>query len=143
MTTLNHIKTTTPRSWSSIVYWWSFRLLNSWAGRVLLKAPISNEKSGPQQWNLPSKELTGTCKTEYWKSQGWNNVVIAPASDKTTRVILYLHGGSFIFALNDIHWKTTSALATELDAEVIVVPYPLGPANTVYDVRCLWHTLKF
>lgn len=43
--------------------------------------------------------------------------------------ILYIHGGSFIFDIDPLHWQFIAMLAKKLQARVTVPAYPLAPEH--------------
>ena len=43
------------------------------------------------------------------------------------RTVLYLHGGGFVAPLDPFHVRYAAALASELDADVVLPDYPLAP----------------
>lgn len=47
---------------------------------------------------------------------------------------MYFHGGAFTLGVLPWHFKICALLARELNAEVIMVPTPLSPANGIDDV---------
>jgi len=47
---------------------------------------------------------------------------------------MYLHGSAHQFSILPIHWGFVGYLARELDAEVVVVPYPLAPTNIATEI---------
>lgn len=51
------------------------------------------------------------------------------------RTILYVHGGGFYTDITILEWRAVVRLCEGLDAEVVVLPYPLAPNNGVDDVR--------
>lgn len=50
------------------------------------------------------------------------------------RLVLFLHGGGFIYPMSAFHWKFASKLATKLDALVVAQTYTLLPWGGVWDV---------
>lgn len=109
--------------------------MNTRIGKTLVGPRRPPPRTGPQEWKLPAQSLIGDCKASYWESHGWKNVVLTSPSVNTKRVMMWLHGGAFIYPVGDVHWKTCAVLAKDLDAEVVLVPYPLAPANTASTVR--------
>lgn len=116
--------------WYGLYVWLRFRPL-----------PVPAPKKGPQIWNFPPPaKLIRGCHAEQWTSNGWACTILSPSiwrsqpKPSAPRQILYLHGGGFCMAINPLHWQLCSTLANELDAEVILVPYPLAPANGVDEV---------
>lgn len=50
------------------------------------------------------------------------------------RVLLYLHGGSYIAELKQEHWEFVQEIVQETDATVIIPDYPLAPKYGYTDV---------
>lgn len=54
--------------------------------------------------------------------------IISPIEDKDiNKIILYLHGGSYVGALNNEHWNFLSDIVDDTGAIIIVPDYPLTP----------------
>lgn len=127
---LSHVRLE-KRSWQSFILWWALYFL------IKVKDfPRPPPKKGPEVWDFPpSAKLIPGCRVEEWTSQDWTCTVLTPTTSKPlTRQVLYFHGGGFTAAIMSIHFKMCATLARELDAEVIMVPTPLSPANGVDDV---------
>ncbi len=61
-------------------------------------------------------------------------VVTLTPRRSTNTVILYLHGGGWVFPAGRLHWRFIAGLANETGAAVRAALYPLAPANSFRDV---------
>ncbi|MES2798523.1 MAG: alpha/beta hydrolase fold domain-containing protein [Bacteroidota bacterium] len=52
---------------------------------------------------------------------------ITPKSEKSKKVILFLHGGGFVNNLVPFHWKFVEQIVLNTNATIVVVDYPLAP----------------
>jgi monoterpene epsilon-lactone hydrolase len=52
---------------------------------------------------------------------------IIPRSGQTDRVLLYLHGGGFVFGLTPLHLQMGAYLARAMDVRILMVDYRLAP----------------
>jgi len=135
-----------PRtSWKSTQVWWIQRSLSP-IFRLLQPYfwPVPTPPKGPQVWKFPPSagDLNywmrdgEQCVSSQWNdaASGWTMTVISPplnggTTKETKRLIMYLHGSGFQQPISGWHWGYVGYLARELDAEVVVVPYPLAPTN--------------
>lgn len=60
--------------------------------------------------------------------------IIKPKEDKKNKVILYLHGGSYVGELEKYHWNFFKDLMDDSGATIIVPDYPLAPEHTYLEV---------
>lgn len=129
-TSLSHVRLK-KRSWQSFALWWALYFILK--VKDFARPP---PKKGPETWDFPPPaKLTFGCRVEQWTSQDWTCTVLTPLGSKAlTRQILFFHGGGFTAAVMSVHFKMCATLSRELDAEVIMVPTPLSPANGVDDV---------
>lgn len=92
----------------------------------------AGEKSN-QGFNLTQNEVNGTLKTEYrdnMQVHSWNE---NPDKLSNQKVILYLHGGSYLNNPTSYHIDMLKTLSTSLDAKIVLPIYPKAPTYT-YDV---------
>ena len=54
---------------------------------------------------------------------------LTPKNSSTQQVLLYLHGGGFVFGLTPQHLEMGAYLAQKMDARVLMVDYRLAPAH--------------
>ena len=55
-------------------------------------------------------------------------------SNKSNKVILYLHGGSYIGELEKFHWNFFKDVIDETQSTIIIPDYPLAPEHTYAEV---------
>ena len=64
-----------------------------------------------------------------------NIFMISPKEVKNTKkIILYLHGGSYVMELNNKHWNFLSDIVDDTDSTIIIPDYPLTPKYNYKDV---------
>jgi acetyl esterase/lipase len=54
---------------------------------------------------------------------------IVPPGDPNDQVLLYLHGGGFVFGQTPLHLKMAAYLAQKMDTRILMVDYRLAPAD--------------
>ncbi|HEL0798767.1 TPA: alpha/beta hydrolase [Streptococcus equi subsp. zooepidemicus] len=92
----------------------------------------AGEKSN-QGFNLTQNEVNGELKTEHkdnMQVHSWNE---KPNKSSDQKVILYLHGGSYLNNPTSYHIDMLKTLSTSLDAKIVLPIYPKAPTYT-YDV---------
>lgn len=57
-----------------------------------------------------------------------------PKQNVSNKVILYMHGGAYIFNLLKYHWNFIEELLSKTNATIVVPDYPLAPNATATDV---------
>lgn len=68
------------------------------------------------------------------KFMGRDIFVISPEYRKSNKIILYIHGGSYVGELEKYHWTFFKDVINETDATIIAPDYPLTPENTYLKV---------
>lgn len=72
-------------------------------------------------------------------------LTIEPHGTLEHRVLLYVHGGGFVFGSPDTHSAMAANLAQKLGARAILPRYRLAPEytfpNSPDDLRCVWDAL--
>ena len=69
------------------------------------------------------------------KFMGRDIFVISPNEDEAKeKVILYLHGGSYVGELEKYHWNFFKDIINETNSTIIVPDYPLAPEHTYLEV---------
>ena len=127
-------------SFRSRLMWWVTKLI---VPHILKSAPIPAK--GPQVWALPPPCLrkqiaVGTVEITDWHEEksGWHIPVLrsrsASSQNPAPRVVFYFHGGGYHRPLTPTHWGWIAWMSEKLDAEFYVVPYPLAPTNTAFEV---------
>ncbi|KAF8323676.1 alpha/beta-hydrolase [Clavulina sp. PMI_390] len=146
-----------PRtSWQAVNFWWGWRL-RKFIGHMILgifrikfrirrafgKSTAPRRlvlPKGPQVWHFPpdAKLVNRLLESDQervfgqWTNQesGWVMTIVSPPPTTTIRrTILYFHGSGFQMPILPWHWSFVGYLSRWLDAEVAVVPYPLGTNN--------------
>ncbi len=52
---------------------------------------------------------------------------LAPRQKRSEQVVLYLHGGAYIYSLERVHWQVIEQLLIKTGATFVVPDYPLAP----------------
>ena len=78
------------------------------------------------------KELLEIRQEEF---MGRNIFIISPKSgEKTSKTILYLHGGSYMAEANEKHWELFRQIIDDTKTTIIMPDYPLAPKYNYEDV---------
>ncbi|KAF8308877.1 alpha/beta-hydrolase [Clavulina sp. PMI_390] len=138
------------RKWAINIHTYSSRILRLldprrlWGKAPPPPTPWPIAPKGPQVWDFPPPAKSVNRLLEpgqeracgSWKNEetGWVMFTIAPRVDcvgpnGVRRTVLYFHGSGFLHPINNLHWGFAGYLSRWLEAEVVVVPYPLGPNN--------------
>ncbi|CEJ93477.1 hypothetical protein VHEMI09061 [[Torrubiella] hemipterigena] len=62
---------------------------------------------------------------------------VKPATDNAAPFqmrIMYIHGGAFVFEIDELHWRLIATLCQRLNASITVPIYPLAPEHHVTDM---------
>lgn len=82
-----------------------------------------------------AKDVFRNYNFESKKFMGRDIFVISPLDEKeSNKVILYIHGGSYVGELEKYHWTFFKDVINETNATLIVPDYPLTPENTYLHV---------
>lgn len=68
------------------------------------------------------------------KFMGRDVFIISPEEEKSNKLILYIHGGSYVGELEKYHWTFFKDIINATNATIIVPDYPLTPENTYLQV---------
>lgn len=68
-------------------------------------------------------------KTTTTKVDGITVDIVMPRNEKWNKIILYLHGGGFVYGLSSAHYEMANRLAVQANAKVFVVHYSLAPEH--------------
>lgn len=80
-------------------------------------------------------EVEINCNLETEEFIGRKVFILTPKNEqKTNKVILYLHGGSYVAETSESHWEFLAKIVNETGATVILPDYPLTPKYTYKDV---------
>ena len=81
------------------------------------------------------EEIKIDCNIEIEEFIGRKVFIITPKNtQKTNKVILYLHGGSYVAETSNNHWKFLEKIVNDTGVTVILPDYPLTPKYTYKDV---------
>ena len=81
------------------------------------------------------EEVQIDCNLETEEFIGRKVFIITPKNEqKSEKVILYLHGGSYVAETSSNHWKFLEKLVKDTNATIILPDYPLTPKYTYKDV---------
>ena len=81
------------------------------------------------------EEVQIDCNLETEEFIGRKVFIITPKNEqKSEKVILYLHGGSYVAETSSNHWKFLERLVKGTNATIILPDYPLTPKYTYKDV---------
>ena len=73
--------------------------------------------------------LDGGVTRETVTADGVPCIRLVPPGSPTDRVLLYLHGGGFVFGLSMLHLQTGAWLARKMESQVLMVDYRLAPQH--------------
>lgn len=82
--------------------------------------------------SIPKEEIKKECQIKQEIYEGRNVYVVTPNELKEEKVILYIHGGSYMGNLDEWYWNFIKDLAIDTGYCIIVPDYPLIP-NYHYD----------
>jgi epsilon-lactone hydrolase len=82
----------------------------------------------------PSNSITSKYRVSSQIVNGHNVWTIAPkiaasTSSSSSSHVLYLHGGSYVYNFNPVHWAFMTKLVDRLGCTVIAPDYPLAPQH--------------
>jgi acetyl esterase/lipase len=75
------------------------------------------------------------CRVESKQVAGRSVWTLHPRQQSSPRVIVYLHGGAYIYNLISLHWYLIGQLAKRTGASVVVPDYPLAPRDSCLDTH--------
>lgn len=113
------------------------RIIQSIMGITGQKKRLSREianNSFDQTVALPSKSLKknfDVVESLQNERQIWT---IKPKTNLSEKVILYLHGGAYVYNISKIHWDFIEVLSLKTNATIIIPDYPLVPEATFVEV---------
>lgn len=75
------------------------------------------------------------CELKTEQFMGRNVFIVTPkAKQKSTKKVLYFHGGSYVAEATDLHWDFIEKIVNDTGATVILPDYPLTPKYNYKDV---------
>ena len=66
-------------------------------------------------------------------SAGFRTWILTPRSQRPTRTVLHLHGGSYMTGIDKFHLLWTTRLSRATGARIVLPDYPLAPEHTWRD----------
>ena len=66
---------------------------------------------------------------------------IRPRQSVSPKVILYMHGGAYIYNIQKVHWQFIEKLLKKTGATIVVPDYPLAPHFNSEDTLSFMHTV--
>jgi epsilon-lactone hydrolase len=99
---------------------------------VRLRAQI--ESARQQQltpYQLPKMRLQSVVHEEH--IAGLQVITLEPKNASSSNLVVYLHGGAYLFAPSSGHWQMLDAIATQSSVRIMVPIYPRVPQYTVDD----------
>lgn len=83
----------------------------------------------PRSFEPPAK-LSKTHDVTRRDVDGWPIYEVSPLGVPTTKRVLYLHGGCYVFEIDPVHWTLIGKIAAEAGVTVVVPIMPLAPVGT-------------
>jgi epsilon-lactone hydrolase len=90
---------------------------------------IDRLQAKPAPFDPPSS-LSRSVSVARRDIDGWPVYEIAPLRGGSTRHVVYLHGGCYVFEIDPVHWAFIGKLAAEGGVRVMVPIMPLAPTGT-------------
>jgi acetyl esterase/lipase len=100
---------------------------------------IGMKKSGEKRYKGPDhierpaalpKAMARRFKTESIQIDNRQVWTVAPENNPSDKLIIYLHGGAYVFNIMKLHWGLIGQLVKHTRAHVVVPDYPLAPQAT-------------
>lgn len=85
----------------------------------------------------PPKQVQRTMTIEKKTVNQRNVFILSPKQDSAKTVILYLHGGAYVFGFKKIHWDLFRTLIQETGCTIVAPDYPLAPITTFEDTYAM------
>ncbi|MCP4442961.1 MAG: alpha/beta hydrolase [Aureispira sp.] len=87
-----------------------------------------------QKAAMPSKSIQKNLEVDTRKENGRCIWTIRPKQNVSEKVILYMHGGAYIYNILKFHWDLLEELVHKTNATIVVPDYPLAPSASCLDV---------
>lgn len=100
--------------------------------KTKIERDIQSGKIDNKPANLPAS-LVENALIDISEIDGKKIWTIKPKQDQTDKVILFLHGGAYIYSMQDVHWQFAEELLRKTNATIIIPDYPLAPQATALD----------
>ena len=82
-------------------------------------------------YQLPKMRLQSTVHEEH--IAGLQVITLEPKQASSSNLVVYLHGGAYLFAPSSGHWQMLDAIAMQSGGRIVVPVYPRVPQYTVDD----------
>lgn len=96
--------------------------------------------------SAPTRAVRARLKVRSIQVAGSPIHALFPESEECARLVLYLHGGSYIATFTRQHWNFLAKLAEKSQSIIIAPDYPLAPEHRWSDAYCmlfeLWDRLQ-
>jgi len=86
------------------------------------------KSQGLLKLSLPYIHLDSDVRREAISANGVSCERITPKDHQPGKVLLYLHGGGFVFGITPLHLKLAAWLAKKMTMQILMVDYRLAPA---------------
>lgn len=92
-------------------------------------------ESGRQQQLIPYQlpKMRWQSAVHETHMAGLQVVTLVPKQASSSKSVVYLHGGAYLFAPSSGHWQMLDAIATQSGVRIVVPVYPRLPQYTVDD----------
>lgn len=113
------------------------RLVNSLARVLKMKEQPLNikNKDYPYYFSSPTKTILKKYHVDKMVVCNKNVYIInkKKENDRTNKVILYFHGGSFVYNFTAFHWRFIDKLISFSNCNIVAPDYPLAPESSCLD----------
>ena len=99
----------------------------NFSGGAALDMAIATARAAPAQ--LPTAKQRARLDIREESFEGRPVWHIAPKDQANSRVLLYFHGGGYIYAASNFHWAFLCHLAEKHGVSIIAPLYPLAPEH--------------
>lgn len=82
---------------------------------------------------VPPREVYKVCDVRQFRLNNRNVFTLSPRGARSTKHILYLHGGAYVQSFVKRHWNFLAAIVERTNYTITAPDYPLAPASTYRD----------
>lgn len=104
-----------------------FRLINK---KSFLKKQLNKGRFDLFTCEEPPAKVFINCTIEKYRIDGHKVFTLIPKNNRSTKHILYLHGGAYVQGFVRPHWDFLSLLIDNLKCTITAPDYPLAPTYT-------------
>lgn len=126
-----------PESFLSKMIKLALQLLNQ---KKAIEKDIRRGKIKQEPASVP-KSLSTNFRVDLEKINGRKVWTVKPNQNSSEQVILYIHGGAYIYNIYKQHWQLIEQLLEKTGATIVVPDYPLSPKFNCTEVFVFMHTL--